>query len=261
MTAPVAERPYVTANIAQNSQILADDAFLNQLMSATENVRRLETRLSGTHGQLRDLIRSLGLETGFYLVLVELGNISARILVHNGIITAAEAAVEGQRLSGPNAVKLLDDEASDEAVIAIARLRPYLYQWSPKMTVYVKGIDLQHRQLVRAVNNLYLSLLSGKPRSVLQGILDFLAEYTVFHFRSEERFFEKHGYPRAEQHRLEHRKFVERIEDFRMKYRTGEARLNIDMLMFLADWIRGHIMKSDKDYGEWLKRQGVVKTV
>lgn len=255
MAIPAAERPYVATNIAQNSQILANDAFLNQLMSATENVRRLETRLPGAHGQLRDLIRSLGLETGFYLVLVELDNTSAKILVHNGVITAAEAAVEGQRLSGPDAVKFLDNEASGEAIIAITRLRPYLYEWSPEMSVYVKGIDLQHRQLVRTVNNLYLSLLSGKPRSVLQGILDFLAEYTVFHFRSEEKFLEKHGYPRAEQHRLEHRKFIERVEDFRAKYRTGEARLSIDMLMFLANWIRGHIMKSDKDYGEWLKRQ------
>ena len=130
-------------------------------------------------------------------------------------------------------------------------LRTVLYRWGPEFSVYVKGLDRQHMYLVTTLNNLYRFLLSGQPRKVMDRTLDALSEYTRFHFRSEELLFDKYGYPRAEQHRREHRGFVDKVTEFMEKYRANEEKLTIDVLHFLASWVRSHILGSDHDYAEW----------
>jgi hemerythrin-like metal-binding protein len=89
--------------------------------------------------------------------------------------------------------------------------KPRLVKWTNgRLSVGVKGIDLQHRQLIVALNMLYQSVLLGDGPRQLRDTLGFLREYTVFHFSSEERFFGRHGCPKTGQHVGQHQWFIDR---------------------------------------------------
>ena len=61
----------------------------------------------------------------------------------------------------------------------------------PEFSVYIKGIDSQHRYLVTVLNNLYIGILAGEEKKVVGETLNSLVDYTKFHFRSEERLFDR----------------------------------------------------------------------
>ncbi len=190
------------------------------------------------------------------LVLVKAGKLEMRIL-YTPTYTETCLCRDGVCEPVSPAGSALLIEAGD-AVATVYELPSRLYCWSPSMSVYVKGIDLQHRQLVKALNSLYTALLNGATRTRIGGLLGFLEEYSSFHFRSEETFFEKIGYPWSEEHKREHAWFVRKVAEFRREYGRGKRSLDVDVLLFLAKWVKGHIMGSDKKYGEWAVREGVV---
>lgn len=168
-----------------------------------------------------------------------------------------EALANGERLYGRQALSILKGMGGD-ARLAVARLRRSVVEWSPRLSVYVKGIDLQHRQLVNALNSLYQSVLLGDERRELEAALSFLSEYTVFHFSTEERFMKRYGYPRLGEHAAQHRWFVDRVEEYRRRSRRGE-RLGLEVVAFLAEWTRRHIAGTDRDYGVWMRDNGILE--
>jgi len=192
-----------------------------------------------------------------YLVVLNGEQFDAWLLTYYGVIVAARLDEAGVGTSyGLRAIQYLD-EWSGTVDATFVRLRDRLYSWGPEFTVYIRGIDNQHRYLVVTLNNLYRYLLAGETGKALSDTLDALVDYTRFHFRSEKRLFDKYGYPRAEGHRRQHRWLVEKVEAFMEKYRAGEERLTLEVLHFLADWVRNHILNSDHDFGEWFLEHNV----
>ena len=70
-----------------------------------------------------------------------------------------------------------------------------LIKWTSALSVAVPEIDLQHQKLVSLINQLHESMLSGKGREVLGGVLNELIDYTKRHFADEEELMRRHNYP------------------------------------------------------------------
>ncbi len=174
------------------------------------------------------------------LILVKTGKLEMRVLYTPTYMETCICRSGACEPVSPASPALL--AGTGDAVATVYELPSRLYCWSQNMSVYVKGIDLQHRQLVKALNSLYTALLNGATRTRIGGLLSFLEEYSRFHFRSEEAFFEKIGYPWSEEHKREHAWFVRKVAEFRREYRSRRS-LDVDVLLFLAKWVRGHIMR------------------
>ena len=52
----------------------------------------------------------------------------------------------------------------------------------------------------------------------------------------------------AEAHIAEHRRLVEQVLDYKRKLEAGEVSLNMELMMFLKNWLIKHILGSDKLY-------------
>ena len=244
---------YVSRSVEESSILLRDPAFTLDILRASEEYRKIRVRLE--RGFVKRLVSLPRYATGYWLLMLE-GDIDAWLLLNNAFIVAARADIRGDILYGLGALRVID-EAEGEADLVEVKLRDSLYTWGPEFSVYVKGIDNQHYFLVTTLNNLYRHLLAGSEREVVDRILDALASYTKFHFRSEEVLFDKYGYPRAEGHRRQHQSFVNKVTEFMERYQANEERLTLRVLHFLAEWVRNHILVSDHDYGEWFLKQGV----
>jgi len=129
--------------------------------------------------------------------------------------------------------------------------------WDESFSVNVKEIDDQHKILVSIINDLHSSMKEGKGNEVSDGILDRMVEYTVFHFETEEKYFEEFHYEDAIEHRAEHQAFVEKVLDFKNKFEEGSLSLSIELMNFLVDWLKGHINGSDKKYTKCFNENGL----
>jgi len=132
-----------------------------------------------------------------------------------------------------------------------------LVRWSPRFSVYVAEIDAQHRHLVDLLNRLHDTALAGKAHHQLGKILDELVAYAAEHFATEERLFAEHGYPDAAEHVREHRAFVKKVQQFQRDFHAGKAALSAQVLNFLGQWVRHHILRVDMKYADFFFSAGV----
>ena len=118
-------------------------------------------------------------------------------------------------------------------------------------------IDEQHKGLVDLINELNAAMRQRRSDSVLVGVLERLKQYTVKHFATEEEFFDKFGYPDSASHKKAHHELVQKVLDFEAELKSGRAKVTMEIMRFLKDWLVGHIMGTDKRYGPFLNSKGV----
>lgn len=127
-----------------------------------------------------------------------------------------------------------------------------------KLSVNVKGMDLQHRKLIDLINRLYDAMMEGKGNEILGGILRELVDYTIVHFGNEERLLKQYEYPDLALQEKEHEYFKKKIAEMRDGFEKSKMGLTLNVMNFLKDWLANHIMKNDKRYGPFLNSKGVV---
>lgn len=133
-----------------------------------------------------------------------------------------------------------------------------LIKWSERFSVNIKVIDEDHMKLAGLINTLYDAMCMGKGNDVLGKVLTDLIDYTVYHFRTEEDFFESYGYSEFRQHKKEHDELTNQAVELKNKHDRGEVVLTIEVMNFLRDWLINHILDSDKKYISFLNSKGVV---
>ncbi len=132
-----------------------------------------------------------------------------------------------------------------------------LFNWSPDLSVNISEIDTQHKKLIDLINLLHDSMRMGKGKEVLGKILKELTDYTVYHFNTEERLFEKHGYVESARHKKEHDDLTKQVMDIKSKFEQGQTTITVEVMTFLKDWLNNHIRQSDKKYSAYLNSKGV----
>jgi len=128
-----------------------------------------------------------------------------------------------------------------------------LFPWTNSLVIGFPEIDKQHKKLVGLVNQLHQALKAKKGAAESEKILDELAKYTVTHFAYEEELFESHGYPKTEEHKKIHKELVEKVTSFQKDLKSGKAGISMELMYFLTDWLKGHIMKTDMEYAPYIK--------
>lgn len=133
-----------------------------------------------------------------------------------------------------------------------------LLAWSSEYSVGVKSIDSQHTKLFEILNELHDAMMSGQGKSVTGALLEKLVRYTREHFSCEERLMEAAGYPELPKHRMQHEALTRQVGDFMSRYQKGEGTVNVDLLVFVRDWLKNHIQREDKEYGPSMNQHGIL---
>jgi hemerythrin len=136
-----------------------------------------------------------------------------------------------------------------------------LITWSEALSVGIKEIDGQHQCLIELVNRLHDSMKAGKGNSVLGPVLLDLIEYTAFHFSTEENYFKQYGYPEYLRHKIEHDELTRKTKELNEGFLAEKVSITIDVMNFLKDWLRNHILGADKKYSSFLCSRGLNRRV
>lgn len=132
-----------------------------------------------------------------------------------------------------------------------------LIQWNHNLSVQVNELDNQHKKLIQMINDLQDAMRAGKGKDVVGKILNELVRYTVDHFSTEEKYFDRFDYPDMAAHMDEHARFVKEVAGFKKEFEEGRIGLTIKLMNFLSDWLQKHIMGSDKKYGPFFNEKGL----
>ena len=132
-----------------------------------------------------------------------------------------------------------------------------LIEWSSGLSVQVHEIDEQHKKLIGLINQLQDAMRTGKGKDLVGKTINELVRYTVNHFSTEEKYFDKFDYPDTAAHMDEHAKFIKEVSAFKKEFDEGRIGLTIKLMNFLSDWLRNHIMGSDKKYGPFFNEKGL----
>jgi hemerythrin len=136
-----------------------------------------------------------------------------------------------------------------------------LIVWDESLSVGNDQIDQEHKKLIAMINDLDQAMREMQGRATLDRLIEDLIDYSRYHFRTEERYFVAYGYPNAEEHTRAHAYFMVQASKFKREFEQGKLTISIEMLDFLTDWLRQHIMISDHHYAkffEWQQKNTVA---
>ncbi len=132
-----------------------------------------------------------------------------------------------------------------------------LIEWTDALSVGVKRLDDQHKQLVNLLNALHDANTSGGDSEDMRRILGELVAYTIKHFKDEELLLEQTGYPATESHKKAHVALAEKVRVLNDEFQAGNTTLTAEVFKFLRTWLNGHIRGTDRSYTKHLLANGI----
>lgn len=128
------------------------------------------------------------------------------------------------------------------------------FPWHARYSIGVPEVDEQHRFLVGLVDEFYEAMQAGKGRKLVGDLLLRLAEYTQYHFATEERLMTEHAYPALAEHLQEHDVLRRKVAALLEEAQTSDVAISAKVGIFLRDWLRKHIAETDRALGQYLNR-------
>ena len=133
-------------------------------------------------------------------------------------------------------------------------------EWDNSLSVNVDLIDEQHKMLIQKLADLSDALRRGLEYNKIMQTLEFMIDYTDFHFSAEEKVMEENDYPGLEEQKKQHEVFRTTlnniVEDYKEEGTTTAIAREINV--FLLNWLIKHIKGSDAKLGEFLTERGLA---
>lgn len=109
-------------------------------------------------------------------------------------------------------------------------------------------IDAQHKELIDKINKLVHTCDNGCCQLESVKMLDYLADYSEFHFGEEEALQEEVGYPGLEEHKKRHEEFrvaVKELHEMLEEEEGPSPRFVKAVQENVIDWLYHHIKGFD----------------
>lgn len=135
--------------------------------------------------------------------------------------------------------------------------------WKERYRLGVNVIDTQHIELFDRVNTFVVTLRSDSPWEgkvdKVNETLAFMQDYVVIHFKAEEEYQLRIGYPEYEEHKKIHEDMVTYVSEVADTY-IREGYKEAAMQQFagkLLAWLINHVASVDQKIAEYAKMRGV----
>ncbi len=118
-------------------------------------------------------------------------------------------------------------------------------------------IDAQHRQVFTMLRELQLELYDNPRPQMVQKKLQEMQDYAEKHFKDEEKILlqYKDCIPCYEKHLAEHQGFIDSTNAFKKRLEVEGFDIAHEVLIFLTQWFKEHILRMDKASFEIINKQ------
>src|SRR5579859_3685484 len=106
-------------------------------------------------------------------------------------------------------------------------------RWTKETSVFSAELDAEHRELMRAADELRHTISAEKARALMSVLED--------HFASEERLMKGLHYSAISWHKGQHDAIRKRAAGLPDLAAAGDSKAVLNFIAYLGDWLTGHI--------------------
>ena len=117
-------------------------------------------------------------------------------------------------------------------------------------------IDEQHKELIGKIDKLVACCEEGGGKVEAIKMLDYLSDYTDFHFGEEEKLQEEVSYPAIEGHKAKHAEFKKSVEELHEMLVEEEGPTDAFVAAVqknVVDWLFDHIKNLDQALAAYIQ--------
>ena len=117
-------------------------------------------------------------------------------------------------------------------------------------------IDGQHKELIAKIDKLVTCCQEGGEKMQAIKMLDYLAEYTDFHFSAEEKLQEEVSYPAIEGHKAKHEVFKKAVDELHEMLVEEEGPTDAFVAAVeknVVNWLFDHIKNMDQALAAYIQ--------
>lgn len=129
--------------------------------------------------------------------------------------------------------------------------------WESGYSVGVTEIDDHHKKLINMINELYFAMTNDRGQNLVSSIIGDMLNYAKMHFAIEEGYMRQCHYLGVLPHYREHEKFLDKAQELHRRSEEGEFVLSYEVIQFLSDWLKSHILETDMKYVATFKESGL----
>ena len=118
-----------------------------------------------------------------------------------------------------------------------------------------KTIDFQHQELIDRIRQFVAACESGDSKIKAIKMLDYLDEYTNFHFQEGEDLQKKVSYPEFSGHHAKHEEFktsIQELYDYLNENEGPDDQFIEQVKRNVVDWLFQHIKTFDRSVAEYI---------
>lgn len=129
--------------------------------------------------------------------------------------------------------------------------------WTEDLATGIALIDEEHKECFVKADQLFEAGKKGKGKEEVGKMLLFLDEYTRKHFKDEEDYMLRLGYPGYAEQKQMHDQFIEQLKKLRQEYDQsgGNLLVILNANQMVIDWLIQHISVADKRIGKFVREQ------
>lgn len=124
-------------------------------------------------------------------------------------------------------------------------------EWPGTLATGHHVTDDEHRFLVGITNRFAAALEVGDGAEGVRQILCDLLDYATEHFAHEELLMDRHRYPAADGHKLDHSALLDAISRMLLDFEKGRP-ISTALMALLRHWLSDHIGRVDRPLALYL---------
>jgi hemerythrin len=132
--------------------------------------------------------------------------------------------------------------------------------WKEEYELGISEIDEQHKKMLGIINELHdlMGQEEKADQSQIDKIIKEMADYAMYHFKTEEKYFNLFSYEDTETHMTIHSQYAQKVSEWQSRYDAEKDQaIFFEIFNYLQDWWIWHICHTDRDYVSFFKANGL----
>jgi len=130
-----------------------------------------------------------------------------------------------------------------------------LLHWSADLSMGMPSIDRHHQEIFDQVNEFYRQMMGGDGGKAAIAMLSTIDRTIRDHFAEEEALMAKHRYAAADDHRHNHKAFLDRIAGLKAGVEANRPEAVSQLFDYVSTWLGDHIRNEDQVLAVFLRER------
>ncbi len=129
----------------------------------------------------------------------------------------------------------------------------YITSWPKELESGNDLIDKQHKEFFRAINKFYIKYKFIQGRTATKECLNFLDNYTLYHFQLEEAFQRESKFDNRNEHEAKHKMLAIELKKLSLDLKSTDFSDNSveEFHYFITKWLKHHVLKDDIKFSKY----------